>query len=67
MATSVSPRTLAVIKAQLHRHLETSFDVAALESADLMAEALAHRDAAEGAASFVERRPPRFAAWTGEG
>jgi len=67
MAASVSPRTLAIIKAQLHRHLETPFDVAAVESADLMVEALAHPDAAEGAASFVERRPPRFAAWTGEG
>ncbi len=66
MAATVSPRALAVIKAQLHRHLETSFDVAAVESADLMVEALAHPDAAEGAASFVERRPPRFAAWTGE-
>ncbi len=66
MAASVSPRALAVIKAQLHRHLEATFDVAALESADLMVEALAHPDAAEGAASFVERRTPRFAAWTGE-
>jgi enoyl-CoA hydratase/carnithine racemase len=66
MAASVSPRALAVIKAQLHRHLETSLDVAAVESADLMVEALAHPDAAEGAGSFVERRAPRFAAWTGE-
>jgi enoyl-CoA hydratase/carnithine racemase len=66
MAASVSPRALAVIKAQLHRHLETPFDVAAAQSADLMAEALAHPDAAEGAASFVERRAPHFAAWTGE-
>ena len=66
MAASVSPRALATIKAQLHRHLETPFDVAAVESADLMAQALAHPDAAEGAASFVERRTPRFATWTGE-
>ena len=66
MAASVSPRALAVIKAQLHRHLDTTFDVAAVESADLMVEALAHPDAAEGAASFVARRTPRFAAWTGE-
>jgi len=66
MAASVSPRALAVIKAQLHRHLETSLDVAAVESADLMVEALAHPDAAEGAGSFVERRAPRFAPWTGE-
>jgi enoyl-CoA hydratase/carnithine racemase len=66
MAASVSPRAIAVIKKQLHRHLETSLDVAAVESADLMVEALAHPDAAEGAASFVERRTPSFAPWTGE-
>jgi enoyl-CoA hydratase/carnithine racemase len=66
IAASVSPRAIAIIKAQLHRHLETSFDVAAVESADLMVEALAHPDAAEGAMSFVERRAPKFAAWTGE-
>ena len=66
IAGSVSPRALAVIKAQVHRHLETSFDFAAEESAQLMAEALAHPDAAEGAASFVERRAPKFAPWTGE-
>jgi enoyl-CoA hydratase/carnithine racemase len=66
MAATVSPRALAVIKAQVHRHLETSFDVAAQESADLMAVALAHPDAAEGANSFIERRPVRFAPWTGD-
>lgn len=66
IASSVSPRALAVIKSQVHRHLETSFEIAAAESAALMAEALAHPDAAEGATSFVERRAPKFAAWTGE-
>ena len=35
-------------------------------AADLMAVALAHPDAAEGANSFIERRPPAFAPWTGE-
>jgi enoyl-CoA hydratase/carnithine racemase len=65
LASSVSPRALAVIKAQTYRHLETSFDSASIESAQLMASALAHPDAAEGAASFVERRAPRFAEWTG--
>lgn len=65
MAVSVSPRAIAVIKAAVHRHLEAGFDVAALDAAGLMATALKHPDAAEGALSFVERRPPRFAAWTG--
>lgn len=67
MAATVSPRALATIKAQVHRHLECGFDQAALESDALMGEALRHPDAAEGARSFIERRPPRFAAWKGEG
>ena len=66
LAANVSPRALAVIKAQVHRHLETGFDAVARDAAALMAEALAHPDATEGAQSFIERRPPRFAAWTGD-
>lgn len=67
MAATVSPTALATIKAQVHRHLETGFDAAALDAQALMGEALAHPDATEGAQSFVERRPPRFAPWTGQG
>jgi enoyl-CoA hydratase/carnithine racemase len=66
LAATVSPRALAVMKRQVHRHLEVAFDEAARDSDALMAAALRFPDAAEGAASFVERRPPRFAAWTGE-
>jgi enoyl-CoA hydratase/carnithine racemase len=66
LAANVSPRALAVIKAQLHRHLETGFDAAAQDAAALMAQALKHPDATEGAQSFIERRPPRFAPWTGD-
>jgi enoyl-CoA hydratase/carnithine racemase len=66
LAANVSPRALAVIKAQLHRHLETGFEAAARDAADLMNDALAHPDATEGAQSFIERRPPRFAPWTGD-
>ncbi|HWS76361.1 MAG TPA: enoyl-CoA hydratase-related protein [Quisquiliibacterium sp.] len=66
MAATVSPRALATIKAQVHRHLECGFEAAALESDALMTQALKHPDAAEGAKSFIERRPPRFAAWKGE-
>src|SRR6516225_739358 len=40
LAANVSPRALAVIKAQVHRHLETGFDAAAREAAGLMTEAL---------------------------
>jgi enoyl-CoA hydratase/carnithine racemase len=66
LAANVSPRSLAIIKAQVHRHLERTLVEAAVESDALMADALAHADAREGAASFVERRPPRFAPWTGD-
>jgi enoyl-CoA hydratase/carnithine racemase len=66
LAATVSPRALAVIKAQVHRHLAIGFDDAALESDALMAKALKHPDASEGAQSFIERRPARFAAWTGD-
>ena len=63
MAATVSPRAVAVMKAQVLKALEQSFDEAAADTAGVMAEALAHPDAAEGAASFVERRGPRFAPW----
>jgi enoyl-CoA hydratase/carnithine racemase len=66
LAANVSPRALAVIKAQVHSHLETGFDAAAEDAAALMNAALAHPDATEGAQSFIERRPPKFAAWTGD-
>jgi enoyl-CoA hydratase/carnithine racemase len=65
MARTVSPRALAVIKRQAHRHLEMSLIDAAVESDALMKDALAHPDAKEGAAHFVEKRPARFAPWTG--
>ena len=67
MAATVSPRALAVIKAQVQRHLAVPYDDAALDSEALMVDALKHPDATEGAAHFIERRSARFAAWTGEG
>jgi enoyl-CoA hydratase/carnithine racemase len=65
LAANVSPRALAVMKAEVHRHLAMDFDAAALEADRLTGEQLTHPDATEGAQSFIERRPPRFAAWTG--
>lgn len=63
MAATVSPRSVAVIKAQVHADLARGFDEGARQTAGLMADSLAHPDATEGAASFVERRGPGFAAW----
>jgi hypothetical protein len=39
---------------------------AAWDADKRMWQALAHSDAKEGVASFVERRAPRFAAWKGD-
>ena len=66
LAANVSPRSLAVIKRSVHQHLERGFDEAAREADDLMSEALKHPDATEGAQSFIQRRPPAFAPWTGD-
>jgi enoyl-CoA hydratase/carnithine racemase len=63
MAATVSPRAVAVMKAQVHAHLGKTFDGASADTVTVMAQALAHPDAAEGAASFVQRRPPNFAKW----
>ena len=62
LAANVSPRSLAVIKAQVYRHLSLEMESAIRESDKMMNEALAHPDAAEGVASFVERRRAAFPA-----
>ena len=67
LAAAVSPRSLAVIKAQLYSHSGIALEPAIHETDRLMDDALAHPDAAEGVKSFVERRPPRFARLKGHG
>ena len=61
MAATVAPRSVAAMKRQAYAYLEMNFAEAAADTAALIDASLAHPDAAEGAASFVERRPPRFA------
>lgn len=66
LAANVSPRSLAVMKAQVYGHLSLGMEAAIRHSDKIMNEALTHPDATEGVASFVERRPPRFQPWKGE-
>ena len=66
LGTNCSRRALAVMKAQVYRHVAVPFDVACHETARLVLEALAHPDATEGVAALLERRPPRFAPWKRE-
>jgi enoyl-CoA hydratase/carnithine racemase len=61
----VSPRAVAEMKAQVYAHLDCNFGVAVEDSMRRMMEALKHPDIREGARAFIERRPPRFAPWTG--
>ena len=53
------------MKALVYRGWSAPIDVALREVDAEMNDALTHPDAAEGVASFVERRPPAFLPWTG--
>jgi enoyl-CoA hydratase/carnithine racemase len=66
LAANVSPRSLAVMKAQVYGHLSLGMEAAIRHSDQVMNESLSHPDATEGVESFVERRPPRFQRWKGE-
>jgi enoyl-CoA hydratase/carnithine racemase len=60
LATWSSPTSMAVMKRQVYEHLERGVAEALQESNRLMAESFGRPDFAEGVASFVEGRPPRF-------
>jgi enoyl-CoA hydratase/carnithine racemase len=65
IAANVSPRSMAMIKGMVWRHLSEEMGPA-LREADRMATAsLGHPDTQEGVRALVERRPPRFLPWTG--
>jgi len=60
MAANISPNSLAVIKSEVYKYWSLAMEPAFRDADLLMKDALKHPDAAEGVASFVERRPPRF-------
>jgi len=61
LAANCSPSAMAAIKHQVYHHYELDLAAALRESNELMAASLGRPDFREGVASFVERRPPRFA------
>ncbi len=65
LATHSAPMSLKIMKQQVYKHLMTPLHEAMQESLQLMSESLARDDFKEGVASFVEKRPPRFARITG--
>lgn len=62
LAASCSPASMATMKRQVYADLERPLPDALAEANRLMLESFERPDFAEGVASFVERRAPRFAA-----
>ena len=62
LAVKCSPASMATMKRQVYADLERPLADALAEANRVMLESFAAPDFAEGVASFVERRDPRFAA-----
>lgn len=65
LATNVSPTSMAIMKHQIYNHPMLPLDDAMAESNRFMRESLRRGDFKEGVASFVEKREPNFAPYTG--
>jgi enoyl-CoA hydratase/carnithine racemase len=61
IAGTSAPISLMMMKTQVWRHLNAELGPAAAETSRWIDESLARDDFKEGVASFVEKRPPRFA------
>ena len=61
IAGVAAPNSLMMMKRQIYRHLNAELRPAMEESNAWMDASLARGDFKEGVASFVERRPPKFA------
>jgi hypothetical protein len=61
LASNCSPRAMAVIASQVLHAQDSTFDEALQASYDHVDRFIGSADLREGVASFLERRPPRFA------
>jgi enoyl-CoA hydratase/carnithine racemase len=62
VAATSAPNSTAAIKGQIYRHADCSLDEALDDSDELMRISLEGADFVEGVASYLEKRPPAFAA-----
>ncbi len=60
LAASTSPESLRITKELVHAHWSTSFETAAHDGHGATMRSLSEPDFAEGVASFLERRAPKF-------
>jgi enoyl-CoA hydratase/carnithine racemase len=60
LARWCAPRSMAAIRQQVYGDLSRQFSVATERAVDLMSDFAKSEEFAEGIASFVEKRPPRF-------
>ena len=60
LAMGSAPKSLQVIKAQVHRHNNMQLGESMKETNDWMAISLERSDFKEGVRSFIEKRPPNF-------
>lgn len=60
LASECSPASMALMKQQIYADYERTLSDSLTEANRLMGESFSHPDFAEGVASFLERRPPRF-------
>lgn len=61
LASSAAPNSLMIMKQQVYRHMNMSLGDAMRETNVLMDDSIVKDDFKEGVASFMEKRPPRFA------